>query len=108
MKAIGFKTVLVVVLFMLQSYQAMALATLLGNSENGLKLVDERCTACHIRMFGGDGSGIYTREARITSVEGLMKRVEICNENTQNGELNSDQLDDITAYLNETYYLYDD
>ena len=54
------------------------------------------------------GNGIYTRPERVQSIEGLMKRIEICNVNTQNGELSADQMDDITAYLNETFYLFDD
>lgn len=94
---------------LLLSQQASALATLLGDAENGGKVLDERCTACHVNMFGGDGSAIYTREDHsVKTVEGLMARVEVCNVNTQNGELNVDQLDDITAYLNETFYLYED
>ena len=95
-------------LMLLASQPAQALAVLLGDPENGNKLESERCSACHVRMFGGDGSGIYTRPERVGSIEGLMKRVELCNINTQNGELSADQLDDITAHLNETYYLFDD
>jgi mono/diheme cytochrome c family protein len=94
---------------LLLSQQASALATLLGDAENGGKVLDERCTACHVNMFGGDGSAIYTRDDHsVQTVEGLMARVEVCNINTQNGELNADQLDDITAYLNETFYRYED
>ncbi len=94
---------------MLLSQQALALATLLGDADNGGKLLDERCTACHVNMFGDDGSAIYTREDHsVQTVEGLMARVEVCNVNTQNGELSTDQIDDITAYLNETFYKYED
>ena len=91
------------------SQQAMALATLLGDPEQGGKVLDERCSACHVNMFGGDGSSIYTREDhRVKTVEGLMSQVQMCNANTQNGELTADQEDDITAHLNETFYKYDD
>ena len=94
---------------LLLSQQALALATLLGDADNGGKVLDKRCTACHINMFGDDGSAIYTREEHsVQSVEGLMARVEVCNVNTQNGELSTDQIDDITAYLNETFYKYED
>lgn len=100
-------TGLVAALLLVQ--QALALATLLGDPANGEELVDERCSGCHIGMYGGDGSGIYTREDhKIQSVEGLIQQVDFCNQNTQNGELNSDQLDDITIYLNESFYKYDD
>lgn len=95
-------------LLLVSSSSALALATLLGNAESGAKLDSERCSGCHIRMFGGDGSGIYTRPERVQSIEGLMRRVELCNINTQNGELSPEQLDDITAHLNEAYYLFDD
>ena len=91
------------------SQQAMALATLLGDPEQGGEVLNARCTACHVNMFGGDGSSIYTREDHnVKTVEGLMQQVQICNANTQNGELSAEQEDDITAYLNETFYKYDD
>lgn len=94
---------------LLTSQQVLALATLMGDAESGGKLLDERCTACHINMYGDDGSEIYTRpEHSVKTVEGLMLRVEVCNTNTQNGELTADQMDDLTAHLNETYYKFDD
>lgn len=98
-----------VVAGLLISQQAIALATLLGDPEQGGKALDERCSACHVNMFGGDGSSIYTREdRRVKTIEGLMSQVQMCNANTQNGELSADQEDDITAHLNETFYKYDD
>ena len=103
------KTVLGVGLVSLISQQAFALAILLGDPENGEKVLNEKCTACHVNMFGGDGSAIYTREDhKVRTVEGLMQRVEVCNINTQNGELSSEVLDDLTAHLNEMYYKYED
>lgn len=89
--------------------QAVALAVLLGDAENGGKVLDEKCSGCHVNMYGNDGSEIYTREDhKIKTVEGLMQQVQFCNENTQNGALSEDTVDDITAYLNETFYQYDD
>lgn len=103
------KTVLGIGVASLVSQQAFALAILLGDPENGEKVLNEKCTACHVNMFGSDGSTIYTRDDhKVLTVEGLMQRVEICNTNTQNGELSADVLDDITAHLNETYYKYED
>ena len=94
---------------LLISQQALTLATLLGNPVNGEDLIDTRCSGCHIGMYGGDGSEMYTREDhKLKTVEGLMQRVEFCNINTQNGELNQEQLDDITAFLNEKYYRFED
>jgi hypothetical protein len=105
----SFKRVSGIVALMLISQQAIALAILLGEPANGGKILEARCTACHVSMFGDDGSKIYTRDDhQIKTVEGLMNQVSMCNERTQNGELNADQLDDITAHLNETFYKYDD
>jgi mono/diheme cytochrome c family protein len=105
----AFKFVLSLCVSLLLNQQVMALATLLGDPENGGKVLNERCSACHVGMFGGDGSEIYTREDHgVKTIEGLMRRVEVCNINTQNGELNTDQLDDITSYLNETFYKFED
>jgi mono/diheme cytochrome c family protein len=104
-----FVRVIAVCSTLLISHQAIALATLLGEAENGGKLLDARCSACHVNMFGGDGSAIYTREDHsVKTVEGLMARVQVCNINTQNSELSTDQMDDITAYLNETFYQFED
>ena len=89
--------------------QANALAILLGDAENGGAVLEEKCTACHINMFGGDGSSVYTREdSKVKTVEGLMQMVEACNVRTQNGELSEEILDDLTAHLNEAFYHYDD
>lgn len=103
------KTILGVAVMLLLSQRVFALAILLGDAENGGKVLDEKCTTCHVNMFGGDGSAIYTRaDHTVLTIEGLMQRVEVCNTNTQNGDLSADVLDDITAHLNETYYQYDD
>lgn len=105
----GFVRVIGLCSTLLISQQAIALATLLGDAENGGKLLDARCSACHVNMFGGDGSAIYTREDRSTNtVEGLMARVETCNINTQNSELSADEMDDLTAHLNEVFYKFED
>lgn len=109
-RTLGFMSLFVsAVAVLMISQQGMALATLLGDPEQGGEVLNERCSACHVNMFGGDGSSIYTREDhRVKTIEGLMSQVQICNANTQNGELSTDQEDDITAYLNETFYKYDD
>ncbi len=105
----NFLTIVGLVLGLCAAPTALALAVLLGDAEKGGDVVTARCSGCHVGMFGGDGSEIYTRPNRgVKTIEGLMQRVDICNTNTQNGELNQDQLDDITAFLNETYYLFED
>lgn len=105
----GLKMILGIAVAILLSQKVFALAILLGDPENGGKMLDEKCTACHVNMFGGDGSEIYTRDDhKVLTIEGLMQRVEVCNTNTQNGALSAEVLDDITAHLNETYYEYED
>jgi len=86
-----------------------SLASVVGDAGNGGTLLEARCTACHVQMFGDDGSSIYTRaDRKVKTIEGLMQRVEQCNAGTQNGELSADQVSDITAYLNEAMYRFDD
>ena len=81
-----------------------AAALLPGEAEDGKPLHDNFCSACHVNMFGGDGSSIYTRDTRrVQSIEGLMGQVAFCNQQTSAG-LNEHEVDDIIAYLNEAFY----
>jgi mono/diheme cytochrome c family protein len=84
---------------------APALAVLLaGSPEEGAPIHAERCVGCHTANFGGDGSSVYTRDPRrVNTIEGLMGQVERCNQMT-GANLDSDQIDDLVAYLNATYY----
>jgi len=83
------------------------LALLAGEAEDGGPLHDQFCLGCHVSMFGGDGSTIYLRtERRVNSIEGLMGQVAFCNEQIKVG-LNEYEIDDIVAYLNESYYRFE-
>ncbi len=83
------------------------LALLAGEAEDGGPLHDQFCLGCHVSMFGGDGSDIYLRsQRRVNSIEGLMGQVAFCNEQTKVG-LNEHEIDDIVAYLNESYYQFE-
>ena len=83
------------------------LALLAGEAEDGGPLHDQFCLGCHVSMFGGDGSTIYLRsERRVNSIEGLMGQVAFCNEQINVG-LNEYEIDDIVAYLNESYYQFE-
>ena len=78
-----------------------------GEAEDGGPLHDQFCLGCHVSMFGGDGSTIYLRtERRVNSIEGLMGQVAFCNEQIKVG-LNEYEIDDIVAYLNESYYRFE-
>ena len=83
------------------------LALLAGEAEDGGPLHDQFCLGCHVSMIGGDGSAIYLRsERRVNSIEGLMGQVAFCNEQINVG-LNEYEIDDIVAYLNESYYQFE-
>lgn len=46
----------------------------------GEKLIAEhKCSACHARRVGGDGSEIYRPQGRINSAGALRSMVEYCN-----------------------------
>ena len=74
--------------------------------KRGKQLLDENCIKCHADMMGGDGSKIYTREdRRIDSLEALNKQVHRCK--TSLGvPWPEDQIADVVAYLNKTYYKF--
>lgn len=82
-------------------------ALLAGEAADGKPVHDNFCMGCHVSVAGGDGGGIYLRENRnVKSIEGLMGAVAFCNQQTKTG-LNDHELDDIVAYLNETYYKFE-
>ena len=44
------------------------------------ELHQKACAGCHIRMYGGDGSKMYTRDGRMLSTQlELLQRVGACN-----------------------------
>ena len=81
---------------------------LLGNPEHGKQLYDSKCAGCHISQFGGDGSGVFTREnRRVNSIEGLIGQVHACNDMTH-ADLTEDDINDLVIYLNEAVYKFED
>lgn len=74
--------------------------------KRGKQLLQENCIKCHADMMGGDGSKIYTREnRRIDSLAGLNKQVHRCK-NSLGVSWPEDQIADVVAYLNKTYYKF--
>jgi cytochrome c len=72
----------------------------------GKTLHDKSCTSCHVSMFGGDGSKMYTRADRKTqTLEQLTARVSGCNANTGAGWFPEDEAH-VAAYLNQQYYKF--
>ena len=82
-------------------------ALLPGDPQNGYPLHELKCRGCHVALFGSDGSKLYTRaDRRVQTVEGLMGMVTFCNDQAGAG-LNEFELDDIVAYLNESFYQFE-
>ena len=75
-----------------------------GDAKKGKALVEQKCVACHVSMFGGDGSGIYTRaDRKVKNAQQLAARISGCNANTGAGWFPEDELN-VGAYLNSAYY----
>lgn len=73
----------------------------------GKTLHDKSCIACHARMYGGDGSKMYTRDGRLVSnKQELLQRVATCNAMTKTGWLPEEEAA-VAAWLNQQYYQFD-
>ncbi|WP_303785972.1 cytochrome c [Azovibrio restrictus] len=73
----------------------------------GKTLHDKDCVSCHQRMYGGDGSTIYTRDGRVLSDKTeLLQRVAACNAQMNTGWF-PDEEAHVGAYLNQQYYRFD-
>lgn len=71
-----------------------------GNAAQGEKLHAAQCVGCH-------GTEVYTRnDRRVESAAGLVKQVEFCNQQLRK-KLSREQINDLIAYLNETYYRFE-
>jgi len=77
-----------------------------GDPKAGKALHDKSCTSCHVSMFGGDGSKMYTRADRKTKTTAqLAARVSGCNANSGAGWFPEDEAH-VAAYLNQQYYQF--
>lgn len=78
-----------------------------GDAGIGKQMVQKNCISCHVSSFGGDGSGIYTREDRkVKSAKGLIQQVRNCNTNLGLKWFEDEELH-VATYLNQTYYKFD-
>ncbi|MEQ1668585.1 MAG: cytochrome c [Sulfuriferula sp.] len=83
-----------------------ALAFDKGDPKIGKTLVDKSCLSCHVSMYGGDGSKIYTRaDRKVKTPQQLAARVSGCNANTGAGFFPEEEAH-VTAYLNQQYYKF--
>jgi len=77
-----------------------------GDPKAGKVLHDKSCVSCHVSMFGGDGSEMYTRANRkIKNPEQLAARISGCNANTGAGWFPEDELH-VGAWLNQQFYKF--
>lgn len=72
----------------------------------GQRLIDEhRCSACHARKFGGDGSAVYRPEGRINTAGLLRGMVEQCNTELNLGMF-PEEVTAVAAVLNQQHYRF--
>jgi mono/diheme cytochrome c family protein len=75
-----------------------------GDPKIGKNLVEKSCTACHVSLMGGDGSGIYTRPGhKVKNAQQLLTRIRACNTNVGAGWFADEEMN-VAAYLNQNYY----
>jgi cytochrome c553 len=90
MKTVSLTSITVCLLAATSSLQA-------ANVDNGKTLVESNCTKCHDQQ-------VYTRpDRRVNTLEGLTKQVTRC-ERSLGLKWFDDDIDDVAAYLNQTYY----
>ena len=78
-----------------------------ADSAAGKILHDNNCISCHASSYGSDGSGMYTREyAKVKTSKGLVAQVRNCNTMIGLKWFEDEELN-VAAYLNKTYYKFD-
>lgn len=78
-----------------------------GDPSAGKALIQKNCISCHASSFGGDGSGIYTRENHMVKTSrGLKAQIRNCN--TMLGlKWFEDEEQHVASYLNQNYYHFE-
>lgn len=77
-----------------------------GDPKIGKQMVEKNCISCHASSFGGDGSGIYTREDhRVKTTKGLIQQIRTCNTNLGLKWFEDEELH-VASYLNQAYYKF--
>lgn len=77
-----------------------------GDPKVGRKVLEAKCSGCHVARWGGDGSGVFKRQDRkASSTQSLLAWVQRCNANAKL-DLNAEEEESIAAYLNEAYYKF--
>lgn len=90
---------LLVLLLSAARAQAAQAPPMAGDAARGKELHAANCTGCHDQQ-------VYTRkEHRVQNIDGLVAQVQACSR-TVKTKLSRDQINDIAAYLNQTYYRF--
>ena len=77
-----------------------------ADAKAGKALVTKNCISCHAESFGGDGSGIYTRENRkVKTSKALVSQVRSCNTMIGLKWFEDEELN-VAKHLNQTYYKF--
>jgi hypothetical protein len=73
----------------------------------GEKLIAEnKCSACHIRRVGGDGSAIYRPQGRINTAGALRGMVDYCSTELNLG-LFPEEVTAVAAVLDRDHYRFE-
>jgi mono/diheme cytochrome c family protein len=81
-----------------------------GNADPkaGKVLHEKQCVACHARLYGGDGSQMYTRDGRVLMTKlDILQRVAACSSQTNAGWYPEEEAE-VAAYINQQYYHFKD
>ena len=64
-----------------------------------------KCNSCHVNMYGGDGSAIFTRpNTKVHNASELIAQIGRCGGNVDK-TFSAREEQDIAAYLNRYYHL---
>lgn len=78
-----------------------------ADPELGKALHDRHCIACHARMYGGDGSKMYTRKGRlVANKQELLQRVAACSAMAKSGWIPAEEAA-VAAWLNQQFYHFE-
>lgn len=77
-----------------------------GDAKRGKPLHEDACVACHAKMYGGDGTTMYTRTGRMISDRNeLVQRVADCNARFDIGWFPEEEAH-VAAWLDLQYYKF--
>lgn len=96
---------LAALMFLSFSFAACAHPFPQGDAKAGEKLFAQlRCNSCHINMFGGDGSAIFTRpNSKVHNPAQLIAQIGRCGGNVDK-DFSPQEEQNIAAYLNRYYH----